>query len=273
MHEGQHPLTRKLFLDIGKLRSHLHLVMVQQLQSKEIEVERVVNFLSRKLFSKSGAVRSRARRCFESLFYLPSSSTPDFTHSVPSSPQDLKRSDPTGSATIMTGSGQTKGVVISSNDNVPGAAKKVTGLTNAPLGQASSSSLSGLPVVMQKVSPGVSYVAVNEDTAAEKGMSSMRYQYADDDCGWLEVVEKLPTASRVVSVLAPSIQRAIQEETSIHVVSYQGPSMMNFLYKWNSFLRHINNMCFLSQQHGYIRGGQIFFLFKVYYVFHGSVWF
>lgn len=54
--------------------------------------------------------------------------------------------------------------VISSNDNVPGAAKKVTGLTNAPLGQASSSSLSGLPVVMQKVSPGVSYVAVNEDT-------------------------------------------------------------------------------------------------------------
>ncbi|BBN11750.1 integrator complex subunit 1 [Marchantia polymorpha subsp. ruderalis] len=219
MHEGQHPLTRKLFLDIGKLRSHLHLVMVQQLQSKEIEVERVVNFLSRKLFSKSGAVRSRARRCFESLFYLPSSSTPDFTHSVPSSPQDLKRSDPTGSATIMTGSGQTKGVVISSNDNVPGAAKKVTGLTNAPLGQASSSSLSGLPVVMQKVSPGVSYVAVNEDTAAEKGMSSMPYQYADDDCGWLEVVEKLPTASRVVSVLAPSIQRAIQEETSIHVVT------------------------------------------------------
>lgn len=163
--------------------------------------------------------------------------------------------------------------VISSNDIVSGAAKNVTGLTNAPLGQASSSSLSGLPVVMQKVSPGVSYVVVNEDTATEMGMSSMRYQYADDDCGWLEVVEKLPTASRVVSVLAPSIQRAIQEKTSVHVVSYQGPSMMNFLYKWNSFLRLINNMCFLSQQDGYIRGGQIFFLFKVYYVFHGSVWF
>ncbi|BBN15049.1 hypothetical protein MPTK1_6g16550 [Marchantia polymorpha subsp. ruderalis] len=72
---------------------------------------------------------------------------------------------------------------------------------------------------MQKVSLGVSYVAVNEDTATEKSMSSMRYQYTDDDCGWLEVVEKLPTASRVVSVLAPSIQRAIQEETPIHVVT------------------------------------------------------
>ncbi|KAL2636269.1 hypothetical protein R1flu_007748 [Riccia fluitans] len=172
MHEGQHQLIRDLFLDIGKLRSHLHLVMVQQLPDKESEIERVVNFLSSKLISKSGSIRSRARRCFGSLFFPPPCSVPDVTQSGPSSPLDFKRTDASGSAAVIAGGSY------------------------------------------KKVSPGV-----GDDGVHDKFTSGTRCQLADDECGWLQVVEKVPTASVVVGLLATAIQKAVQHDISIHVVT------------------------------------------------------
>lgn len=267
MHEGRYPLIRKLSLDIGKLLSRLRQVMVQPLQTNEGEIESVVGFLAHKLVAKSGVVRVHARRCFSSLFEVPSSNASDFNASVPSSPQqDSKRVDPPGGAPVnvvppgKSGSNQVGG------DNVLGSAKKVTVVSTigsqgpvmstsaVQISSTTSSSFSGGNL---RASPGVSHASVTKDGEQDRAAFWTQAPIVGDDCRWLENLEKWPTASRVVSVLAPAIQKSIQQENSIPVVSCCSPlSVLNasqlcaFVYKirrilsiyspyvWSNFVRN-----------------------------------
>ncbi|CAM6088323.1 unnamed protein product [Calypogeia fissa] len=226
MHEGQYPLVRKLSLDIGKLLSCLRQVIVNQ-QTNEAETESVVGFLARKLVAKSGGVRVQARRCFSCLLDVLPSSASDLNTSVPSSPQDSKRVDPPGSATVNVVPLVKSGVNQIGSDNVSGSAKKVlvpsTIISQGPNTivsalHISSANSSSVPGGNLRVSPGVNHASVTKDGEPDKVASWTQAASAGDECRWLENLEKWPNGSRVVSVLVPAIQRAVQQENRILVV-------------------------------------------------------
>lgn len=146
--------------------------------------------------AKQFSVRSRARRCLSSLFHT----TPkqhDTQVSLPPSPREHKRTD--------TASGITSRWPVHAMDTAqPHHSKKLM------VGSSGTSSL--------HVSPGISSGLVVATSSAERIRAFSQYSGFEDYTAWLTSLESLPTASRLIAVLLPSIQVAIQQETSVSVV-------------------------------------------------------
>lgn len=155
-----------------------------------------MGFLTRKLVAKQFSVRYRARRCLSSLFQT-TSKQPDIQVSLPPSPREQKRGE--------TASGVTSRWSIHAMDTVAlHHTKKPT------VGSSGTSSL--------HVSPGISPGLAVSTSSAERTRTTLQGPGVEDYTSWLTSLETLQTASRLTFTLLPSIQVAIQQETSINVV-------------------------------------------------------
>lgn len=194
MLEGSHPTTQMLSVDLLQLQAELRETVTTP--SNEKEIETIIGFLAQKLMAKQFSVRSRARRCLSSLFHT----TPkqhDTQVSLPPSPREHKRTD--------TASGITSRWPVHAMDTAqPHHSKKLM------VGSSGTSSL--------HVSPGISSGLVVATSSAERIRAFSQYSGFEDYTAWLTSLESLPTASRLIAVLLPSIQVAIQQETSVSVV-------------------------------------------------------
>lgn len=68
------------------------------------------------------------------------------------------------------------------------------------------------------VSPGISPGLAVSTSTAERTRTALQGSGVEDYTTWLTALETFQTASRLTSTLLPSIQVAIQHETSINVV-------------------------------------------------------
>lgn len=160
--------------------------------SNEKEIDTIIGFLARKLVAKQFSVRYRARRCLSSLLQS-TSKQPDVHVSLPPSPREHKRAEAASGVT-------SRWPVHSTDTAVFHHSKKPTG----------GSSL--------HVSPGISPGLAVATSTAERTRAALQGPGVEDYTAWLTSLESLQTSSRLISVLLPSIQVAIQQETSISVV-------------------------------------------------------
>lgn len=156
-----------------------------------------MGFLARKLVAKQFSVRHRARRCLSSLFQT-TAKQPDVQVSLPPSPREHKRGE--------AASG------VASRWAVPVMDSVAIHHTKKPT--ASSSGPSSL-----HVSPGISSGMAVSTPSAERTKTALQGAGVEDYTSWLTSLDTLQTASRLTSTLLPSIQVALQQETSINVVS------------------------------------------------------
>ncbi len=219
-------LSRTLF---GFLWGNISIQVVTEMEpSREGEVEAIVGFLSRKLAATKSAVRSRARRCFAGLFSpsLQTSETPAVSR--PSSPRDSKRPDNTPG-----GLGRWPGSASSTDTAVPVHTRKSAGTTTTSY---SSTHLS------PGVSPGVSHTVIHTDNHRDRMRAGCPSAVTEDDTSWLHLVEKLPTGPRLISAVLPAVWLALQQETSIRVVSlsHNTESGIEIVYiSWGSTLSFV----------------------------------
>lgn len=164
--------------------------------STEKEIDTIIGFLARKLVAKQFSVRYRARRCLSRLFQT-TSKQPDVQVSLPPSPREHKRTETTSGIT-------SRWPVHAMDTAVFHHLKKPT------IGCSGSSTL--------HVSPGISPGLSVATSSAEKTRTTLQVSGVEDHTAWLTSLETLQTASKLISILLPSIQVAIQQETSVSVV-------------------------------------------------------
>ena len=164
--------------------------------SDEKEIDIIIGFLARKLAVKQSSVRYRARKCLNSLFQT-TSKQPDVQVSLPPSPREHKRAE--------TASGGTSRWPVHAMDTAALHHPK-----KAMVGSSGSSSL--------HVSPGISPGLAVATSSVDRTKTGLQGPGVEDYTAWLTSIETLQTASKLISVLLPSIQVAIQQETSITVV-------------------------------------------------------
>jgi hypothetical protein len=180
-------------LEIFICSSHAQVVTTP---SNEKEIDTIIGFLSRKLVAKQFSVRYRARSCLSSLLQT-TSKQPDVLVSLPPSPREHKRSE------IASG--------VESRWPVHGMDTAVLHHSKKPtVGPSGSLSL--------HVSPGISPGLAVATSPAQRSRTALQGPGVEDYTAWLTSLETLQTASRLISVLFPFIQVAIQQETSISVV-------------------------------------------------------
>ncbi|KAG0612970.1 hypothetical protein M758_6G066600 [Ceratodon purpureus] len=214
MLEGGHPTTQKLSVDLLQLQADLRQVVATP--SNEKEIDTIIGFLARKLVAKQFSVRYRARRCLSSLLQN-TSKQPDVQVSLPPSPREHKR--------VEAASGVTSRWPVHAMDTaVLHQSKKPT------VGPSGSSSLHASP----GISPGLAVAT----SSAERTRAALQGPGVEDYTAWLTSLETLQAASRLISVLLPSIQVAIQQETSISVVK----AYLDFLKKHASPLPSRHSM-------------------------------
>ncbi len=221
-------LSRTLY---GFLWGNISIQVVTEMEpSREGEVEAIVGFLSRKLAATKSAVRSRARRCFAGLFSpsLQTSETPAASH--PSSPRDSKRPD-----NIPGGLGRWPGGSSSSTDTaVPVHTRKSAGTTTTSY---SSTHLS------PGVSPGVNHTVIHTDNHRDRMRAGYPSAGTEDDTSWLHLVEKLPTGPRLISAVLPAVWLALQQETSIRVVSLSHHTELGIEIVYISWGSTLSSVC------------------------------